>query len=72
VVGATNLSKKIDPAVLRPGRLDKKVFVGPPDLEGRIELVKLYMEDRPQGIIEWLSPQGAQSLPLISKTPWRL
>jgi transitional endoplasmic reticulum ATPase len=54
VVGATNLPTRIDAAVLRPGRMDKKVFVGPPDLEARVELLKLYMQDRPQAEIDWL------------------
>jgi transitional endoplasmic reticulum ATPase len=53
VIGATNLADRIDPAVLRPGRLDKKFFVGPPDYEARVELLRLYMADRPQEAIEW-------------------
>jgi len=58
VIGATNLLGKVDPAVLRPGRMDKKVFVGPPDLEARVELLKLYMRDRPQDEIDWLELAG--------------
>ncbi len=54
VVGATNLLEKIDPAILRPGRIDKKVFIGPPDLEARNELLKLYMYKRPQETLNWL------------------
>jgi len=54
VVGATNYLRKIDPAVLRPGRLDKHVYIGPPDLEARTEALKLYMKKRPQDDIEWL------------------
>ena len=54
VIGATNILAKVDPAVRRPGRMDKKVFIGPPDLEARIELFKLYMQDRPQEKINWL------------------
>lgn len=54
VIGATNLLNKIDPAIRRPGRMDKKVFIGPPDLEARIELLKLYMENRPQETIDML------------------
>jgi AAA+ superfamily predicted ATPase len=59
VVGATNLLSKVDSAVRRPGRMDKKVFIGPPDLESRIELLKLYMKDRPQDSIDWVSAAEA-------------
>jgi len=47
VVGATNYIERIDPAVLRPGRFDKKIYVPPPDLEARKELFKLGLFDRP-------------------------
>jgi len=53
VIGATNLPDRIDPAVCRPGRLDKKFFVGPPDYEARVELLRLYMANRPQKEIDW-------------------
>ncbi len=53
VIGATNLPDRIDPAVLRPGRLDKKFFVGPPDYEARVELLRLCMANRPQEAIDW-------------------
>jgi len=53
VIGATNLPDRIDPAVRRPGRLDKKFFVGPPDYEARVELLRLYMANRPQEEIDW-------------------
>jgi hypothetical protein len=53
VIGATNLPDRIDPAVRRPGRLDKKFFVGPPDYEARFELLRLGMANRPQGAIDW-------------------
>jgi len=55
VVGATNLPDHIDPAVRRPGRLDKKIFVGPPDLEARAEALKLFLKDRPQDTIDIVS-----------------
>lgn len=54
VVGTTNYIKNIDPAILRPGRFDKKIFIGPPDLEARIEAFKIHMEGRPQEDIKWL------------------
>lgn len=53
VVGATNFLKKVDPAARRPGRLDKQVFIGPPDIEARQEALRLFMRDRPQSDIEW-------------------
>ena len=55
VVGATNLPTRIDEAALRPGRLDKKVYVGPPDLEARVELFRLYLANRPQKEIDLLA-----------------
>ncbi|MDQ1335041.1 MAG: hypothetical protein QG552_1991, partial [Thermodesulfobacteriota bacterium] len=54
VIGATNLIEAIDPAALRPGRFDRKVFIGPPDLEARLEMLKLHMADRPQDEMDWL------------------
>jgi SpoVK/Ycf46/Vps4 family AAA+-type ATPase len=54
VVGATNLLKRIDPAILRPGRMDKKFFVGPPDLEARAEVLRLYLAERPQQPMNWV------------------
>jgi len=54
VVGATNLPNLVDPAIRRPGRLDKKIFVGPPDLEARGEALKLFMKDRPQTDIDFI------------------
>jgi len=53
IVGATNLPNRIDPAVLRPGRLDKKFFVGPPDFEARMELLQIHAHGRPQEKIDW-------------------
>ena len=47
VVGATNYIERIDPAILRPGRFDKKIYVSLPDLEAREELFKIGLSDRP-------------------------
>ncbi len=47
VVGATNYIDRIDPAMLRPGRMDKKIFVPPPDSGARKELFKLGLAGRP-------------------------
>ena len=47
VIGATNRPNAIDPAILRAGRLDKHVYLPPPDLEARELMFKLYLESRP-------------------------
>ena len=54
IIGATNLIEAIDPAALRPGCFDRKVFIGPPDLEAHLEMLKLHMADRPQEEVDWL------------------
>jgi transitional endoplasmic reticulum ATPase len=47
VIAATNQPQKIDPAVRRTGRLDKLIYVGPPDLEARKEMLAFHLEGRP-------------------------
>jgi transitional endoplasmic reticulum ATPase len=47
IIAATNRPEKIDTAILRTGRLDKKIFVGPPDDKAREKLFQLYLEKRP-------------------------
>jgi AAA+ superfamily predicted ATPase len=47
VIAATNQPAKIDAAVLRTGRLDKHIYVGPPDLEARTEMLALHLHGRP-------------------------
>jgi transitional endoplasmic reticulum ATPase len=55
VVAATNRAEKIDSAVLRPGRFDRHFYVGPPDLEARVELFRLYLAERPAVGIDYLN-----------------
>ena len=47
VIAASNLLEKLDPALLRPGRFDRQIFVAPPDLNGRIEILKVHSKDKP-------------------------
>ena len=47
VIAATNQPGKIDSAMLRTGRLDKHIYVGPPDLEARTEMLALHLQGRP-------------------------
>lgn len=53
VIAATNQADKIDKAILRPGRLDKKILVAPPDEEARRNLFELEMRNRPQVGMDW-------------------
>jgi cell division protease FtsH len=47
VIAASNLLDKLDPALLRPGRFDRQVFVAPPDVEGRKGVLKVHTRDKP-------------------------
>ncbi len=47
VIGTTNHIELIDPAMLRPGRFDLKIYVPPPDFEARIELFRYGLSGRP-------------------------
>ena len=47
VVGATNRPDLIDTAILRAGRMDKRIYVPPPDFEARKKLFDLFLEGRP-------------------------
>jgi transitional endoplasmic reticulum ATPase len=50
IIGATNRPNSIDPAILRAGRLDKHIYLPPPDYEARELMFKLYLEKRPTDI----------------------
>lgn len=47
IIGATNYPNMIEPAILRAGRLDKKYYIGVPDIEARMALFRLYLNKRP-------------------------
>ena len=47
VIGATNRPDMIDKAILRPGRLDRKIKVPAPDLEARKEIFRIHLQDTP-------------------------
>ena len=46
-MGATNRPEKIDPSILRTGRMDKIIYLPPPDLTARKEMFKLHLKERP-------------------------
>jgi cell division protease FtsH len=47
VMAASNLLEKLDPALLRPGRFDRQVFVSPPDLRGRERILRVHTANKP-------------------------
>ena len=47
VMAATNRVDILDPAILRPGRFDRKVAVGRPDVKGREEILKVHSKEKP-------------------------
>lgn len=49
VMAATNRADVLDPALLRPGRFDRRVYVGVPDVKGREEILKVHARNKPLG-----------------------
>ena len=47
VIAATNRPDIMDPALLRPGRFDKSIFIGPPDKESRRSILGIHTRNRP-------------------------
>ena len=47
VLAATNRADVLDPALLRPGRFDRQVYVGLPDIKGREEILKVHAKGKP-------------------------
>lgn len=62
VVAATNAPWYVDPALRRPGRFDRVMFVPPPDLPARLEVLRLHLRNRPAESIDLAD--------LAKKTEW--
>jgi len=52
VIAASNLLEKLDPALLRPGRFDRQVFVAPPDVKGRLGILQVHTRQKPLGSVD--------------------
>jgi cell division protease FtsH len=52
VIAASNLLEKLDSALLRPGRFDRQIFVSPPDVAGREEIMKVHTRGKPLGNVD--------------------
>ncbi len=52
VIAASNLLEKLDPALLRPGRFDRQIFVSPPDVKGRRGVLGVHTRDKPLGDVD--------------------
>jgi cell division protease FtsH len=52
VIAASNLLEKLDPALLRPGRFDRQIFVSPPDVQGREEILRVHTRNKPLGEVD--------------------
>ena len=47
VLAATNRVDILDPAIMRPGRFDRKIYVGRPDMKGRLEILNVHTKNKP-------------------------
>src|SRR2546429_6948578 len=62
VIGASNRPDMIDPAILRPGRFDRLIFVPPPDHATRLQILKIHTRNMPlaEGVdIDQITSQAA-------------
>jgi cell division protease FtsH len=52
VIAASNLLEKLDPALLRPGRFDRQIFVSPPDVSGRAAILAVHTRRKRLGVVD--------------------
>lgn len=59
IIITTNHHKNLDPALLRPGRIDRKIFIGVPDADGRREFFESFLPAEHKHLIEWFVQETA-------------
>lgn len=52
IIGATNVPWHLDPAIMRPGRFDRLIFIPPPDAESREAILNIHLREKPTGKIK--------------------
>ena len=52
VIAASNLIEKLDPALMRPGRFDRQIYVAPPDLAGREAILRVHIKNKPAADVD--------------------
>jgi len=62
VMGATNRAEGLDPALVRPGRMDRKISIGLPDVEARLEILKSHVNDKKLDSDVDLTPFSKQTI----------
>ncbi len=73
VIAATNRSDVLDPALLRPGRFDRQILVGRPDVKGREAILRVHARNKPlsDDVDLKVVANKHQALPVrIWKTSW--
>ncbi len=63
VIAASNLLDKLDPALLRPGRFDRQIFVSPPDLKGRLAILGVHTKNKPLHEVDLARDRPADGRP---------
>ena len=71
IMAATNRPDILDPALLRPGRFDRRVVLDRPDVRGREAILKVHVKGKPLAPDDRSEPSGSRSPPVLSVLIWK-
>lgn len=71
VMAATNRVDILDPAILRPGRFDRTIAVGAPDVRGREEILKVHAKGN-RSVTMWIWHRSLRPLPDLPEQNWKI